>query len=189
MEASKLRSLKTVLNDRTLWYDGDSTVTISALIDLISNDSDLDGIYIDEMTDEIDEYNSFMSSGDEIQVKERNNPFDISWNIPEEYKNINVKEYLIKKIEIEFINRDFNEIEKSIRVKRLLIELTLFKKYQLFDVVRTLIYIINKFETESIIWGVGRGSSVSSYILYLIGVHDIDSVEFNLDVKEFLHTS
>ena len=34
--------------------------------------------------------------------------------------------------------------------------------------------------------GVGRGSSVASYILYLIGVHRIDSIKYNLDWKEFL---
>jgi DNA polymerase III alpha subunit len=39
---------------------------------------------------------------------------------------------------------------------------------------------------ENIVWGVGRGSSVASYVLYLIGVHKIDSLYYNLDVEEFL---
>lgn len=181
--------LKTILEDRTLWYDGDSTVSMSALIDLISSNSDLNGIYIDEMTDEIYEYNSLMFNGDEIRVKKINNLFDTSWNIPDEYKNIDVQKYVKEKFEDECIKGDFDDVEIADRAFKLLKELVLFKKYQLFDVVRTLIYIINKFETENIVWGVGRGSSVSSYILYLIGVHDIDSVQFNLDVKEFLHTS
>jgi DNA polymerase III alpha subunit len=36
------------------------------------------------------------------------------------------------------------------------------------------------------VWGVGRGSSVASYVLFLIGVHRIDSMKYNLDYKEFL---
>ena len=37
-----------------------------------------------------------------------------------------------------------------------------------------------------IIWGVGRGSSVASYVLYKLGVHRIDSLYYNLDIGEFL---
>ena len=36
------------------------------------------------------------------------------------------------------------------------------------------------------IWGVGRGSSVSSYILYLIGVHRVNSLKFGFDIKDYL---
>jgi DNA polymerase III alpha subunit len=37
-----------------------------------------------------------------------------------------------------------------------------------------------------IIWGVGRGSSVASYVLYIIGIHRINSIQYDLDYKEFL---
>jgi len=36
------------------------------------------------------------------------------------------------------------------------------------------------------IWGVGRGSSVASYVLYLLDVHRIDSMFYDLDPSEFL---
>ena len=39
---------------------------------------------------------------------------------------------------------------------------------------------------NNLIWGVGRGSSVASYVLYLLGVHRIDSLHYNLDIAEFL---
>jgi len=39
---------------------------------------------------------------------------------------------------------------------------------------------------NNLVWGVGRGSSVSSYLLYLIGVHKVDSYKYRLDIKEFL---
>jgi DNA polymerase III alpha subunit len=37
-----------------------------------------------------------------------------------------------------------------------------------------------------LIWGVGRGSSVASYVLYLLGVHRIDSMYYELNPEEFL---
>lgn len=181
--------LNTKLEDRTLWYDGDYSVSANALIDMISGQGH---IYVDKMTDEISNYNLLVDEDEMIRVKNEVRPFDLSWNIPDEYKELDIRHHVLILFERELERLGLIAgISKaaSIRAKRILKELDLFEKYQLFDVVRTLIFIINRFESEDIVWGVGRGSSVSSYILYLIGVHDIDSVEFNLDVKEFLHTS
>jgi DNA polymerase III alpha subunit len=41
-------------------------------------------------------------------------------------------------------------------------------------------------KANNIIWGVGRGSSVASYVLYLLEVHRVDSMYYNLDIREFL---
>ena len=49
-----------------------------------------------------------------------------------------------------------------------------------------LIYLIDLMRTNNIVWGVGRGSSVSSYILYLIGVHKVNSILYKLDINDFL---
>ena len=39
---------------------------------------------------------------------------------------------------------------------------------------------------NGVIWGVGRGSSVASYVLYLIGIHKVDSMYYDLPINEFL---
>jgi DNA polymerase III alpha subunit len=199
MEISTVHSHKTILSDRTLWFDGDSSFEPSAIVSIISSCSsdgnDIKNIYVNVLTKEIQEYNRLVSDDEQILVKEEVRSLDVSWNIPEEYKLINVESYILDKFFKEINDNlwgDKNGKETPYfarRADRVSKELALFKKFQLFDVVKTLIYIINKFESENIVWGVGRGSSVSSYILYLIGVHDIDSVKFNLDVREFLHTS
>jgi DNA polymerase III alpha subunit len=46
-------------------------------------------------------------------------------------------------------------------------------------------YIVDTLRKNQIVWGVGRGSSVASYALYLIGVHKIDSVKYDLPIGEF----
>ena len=64
----------------------------------------------------------------------------------------------------------------------------LYQKLGLIDILRTLIFVINTLIENNIVWGVGRGSSVSSYVLYLIGVHDVDSFQYGLNIEEFLRT-
>lgn len=65
-------------------------------------------------------------------------------------------------------------------------ELELFVQYGMFDLLYYLKYLIDTMQENNIVWGVGRGSSVSSYILFLIGVHKIDSLKYKLDCREFL---
>jgi DNA polymerase III alpha subunit len=65
-------------------------------------------------------------------------------------------------------------------------ELLMFQDRDLFDLLRYLTYLVSVMKENNIIWGVGRGSSVSSYVLYLLGVHQIDSMFYDLDPGEFL---
>ena len=62
-------------------------------------------------------------------------------------------------------------------------ELTMFEERGLFPVIQILIYIIETMRKHKLVWGVGRGSSVARYVLYLLGVHKIDSLKHNLDIQ------
>lgn len=73
------------------------------------------------------------------------------------------------------------------RERRLVKELVKYEQFGFIDVLRTVIFIINKLSDHNVVWGVGRGSSVSSYVLYIIGVHDVDSFAYDLDIDDFLH--
>jgi DNA polymerase III alpha subunit len=70
---------------------------------------------------------------------------------------------------------------------RLTQEIVRYQERGLFSVLKTIIYIINRLTAKGIVWGVGRGSSVSSYILFVIGAHDVDSYAYELDINDFLH--
>jgi DNA polymerase-3 subunit alpha len=65
-------------------------------------------------------------------------------------------------------------------------ELLLFQERNLFDLLRYLKYLVDVMKENHVIWGVGRGSSVASYVLYKLGVHRIDSMFYELDPREFL---
>ena len=97
-----------------------------------------------------------------------------NWHMPEKYYQINVLEWLLDKCQ--------NDEERS-RVK---LEYTLFEKKQFIKVLQFLMYFVDTLRANSLVWGVGRGSSVASFCLFLIGVHKINPLLYNLDITEFL---
>jgi DNA polymerase III alpha subunit len=105
-----------------------------------------------------------------------------TYNIPEHYKSLDVKEYVSKLVESKSGDSDISVKAKA----RVDMELTEFESRNLFPVLRILIYIIDTMRKHKLVWGVGRGSSVASYVLYLLGIHKVDSLKYNLDIKEFL---
>lgn len=97
-----------------------------------------------------------------------------NWYMPDTYKNLDIAEYVLSLCTTE---------EQLQRVGQ---ELLLYADRELFDLLRYLKYLVDVMTDHNIIWGVGRGSSVSSYVLYLLKVHRIDSIYYNLDIGEFL---
>lgn len=64
-------------------------------------------------------------------------------------------------------------------------ELELYIKHGMYDVLHVMKYIVDTLRKNNVVWGVGRGSAVSSYVLFLIGVHKIDSIKYKLPIEEF----
>lgn len=96
------------------------------------------------------------------------------WFMPEEYINFNIVGHLTTLCK--------NDIELT-RVNE---ELELFKTHNMLDLLKFLKYLVDKMREDKILWGVGRGSSVASYCLYLLGIHKVDSIKYELDIREFL---
>lgn len=96
------------------------------------------------------------------------------WNLPEEYLEFDVENYLLSKCNTEQ------------QKERVLYELKEFNERDMLIVLKWLKYFVDTMRSNNKIWGVGRGSSVSSYVLYLLGIHKVDSLLYDLDIKEFL---
>lgn len=71
-------------------------------------------------------------------------------------------------------------------IDRVNLELELFIQHDMLDLLHYLKYLVDVMRKNKIVWGVGRGSSVSSYVLFLIGIHKINSIKYGLDIHEFL---
>ena len=97
-----------------------------------------------------------------------------NWRMPKEYKDLDIAAYVLG------LCKEEHELQ---RVGE---ELILYQERDLFDLLRYLKYLIDTLRKNNIVWGVGRGSSVASYVLFLIGVHKIDSLYYNLNIDEFL---
>ncbi len=96
------------------------------------------------------------------------------WHMPEEYKQLDIAAYVLG-----LCNADYE-------LQRVGEELLLFQERDAFDLLRYMKYLVDTLRKHSIVWGVGRGSSVASYVLFLLGVHKINSIYYNLDIDEFL---
>lgn len=96
------------------------------------------------------------------------------WHMPEEYKNLDIAEHIL------------SLCDSDTKLQRCGQELLLFQERNLFDLLRYLKYLVDTMRSHNMIWGVGRGSSVASYVLYLLGVHRIDSIYYDLEPTEFL---
>ena len=96
------------------------------------------------------------------------------WYMPDEYYQIDVKKYLLDKCQTQ---------EERDRIEQ---EYILFEKKKFIRVLQFLIYFIDTLRAKNVVWGVGRGSSVASFCLFLIGVHKINPLLYNLDITEFL---
>lgn len=96
------------------------------------------------------------------------------WFMPEEYQNFPMHQWLLDQCK--------SDLEKD----RVDLELKLFIQHNMFDLLFYLKYLVDTMRSNNIVWGVGRGSSVASYVLYLLGIHKIDSLKYQLDIEEFL---
>ena len=109
-----------------------------------------------------------------VSVEEFDKQRQSEWFMPDAYKNFDVYEFCLSCCS--------NEVEK-IRTEE---ELQAFESRGMIPLLQMLKYMIDTFRENKILWGVGRGSSVSSYVLFLLGVHKIDSIKYNLDWRDFL---
>jgi DNA polymerase III alpha subunit len=110
-----------------------------------------------------------------FEISEYDSACQSNWNMPDEYKQLDIEEWIWKQTP-----------PWDPQHTRVAEELAAFKERNMIDLLRWLKYFVDTCRANSIVWGVGRGSSVASYILYLIGVHKIDSIKYNLDWQEFL---
>ena len=155
------------------------------LIDMIySGNVEKCHVVLCDQNDDVDKFNTAMEAQG-MNPLQKYIPLDVDqktfdgvcqseWFMPAEYKALSVYNYIMVRCETQ---------EEKDRCEE---ELEAFKERGLNNLLRYMIYLVDFMRENGIVWGVGRGSSVASYVLYLIGVHRIDSMKYNLDWREFL---
>ena len=114
-------------------------------------------------------YQEINSSVEDFDVDYQNN-----WYMPNEYYVMDIAQYILD------LCKEDHELQ---RVGE---ELIKFQERDMFPLLRYSKYLVDTMRKNNVVWGVGRGSSVSSYVLYLLGVHRINSIHYDLSIDEFL---
>lgn len=96
------------------------------------------------------------------------------WFIPKEYEDFDIAKFVLDQCKTD------EELQRAGH------ELLLFQERDMFALLKYLKYLVDTMRKHNIVWGVGRGSSVSSYVLFLLGVHRINSLYYELSIDEFL---
>lgn len=115
------------------------------------------------------EYKPLTISVEEYDTFNQNN-----WYIPEEYDNFDIAKYVL------------DLCQSDAELQRVGQELLKFQELDLFPMLRYCKYLVDTMRKNNVVWGVGRGSSVASYVLFLIGIHRINSLHYDLSIDEFL---
>lgn len=150
------------------------------ICDLLFTDPDrkLKNVLVTTQLPNILELDNFPSLKTYVVDKSTVSDFDLrnqnSWFMSDKYKKLDIVEYIL------------SLCTSDIELERVGTELILYQERNLFDLLRYLKYLVDTMRANNIVWGVGRGSSVSSYVLFLLGVHKIDSIKYELPITEFL---
>ena len=143
---------------------------------LVDSSVNIEQLNIEHMVDFVDRMPEFIKHvGDPaVNMTVFDQQAQARWHMPEEYKTLDIAEYVLGLCSTEA------------ELQRVGHELLLYQDKDLFNLLRYLKYLVDVMTTNRVIWGVGRGSSVASYVLYKLGVHRIDSMFYNLEPEEFL---
>ena len=157
------------------------------LIDMIySGHVDKCHVVLCDLSDDIEKFNAAMREQYlpelttyiplDVDQKDFDGALQSEWFMPEEYKNKDIV-WHVHNVKETYTQEERDRIEE---------ELDAFRERGMFPLLRYMVYLVDFMRENNIVWGVGRGSSVASYVLYLIGVHKINSIQYGLDWREFL---
>lgn len=169
------------IKNRQILDDGTVICSSAALTEVLYSGENLSGLYCDNEADQ-QEWNAAQKLCDTneigpkfcVEKQYQNINWNQYWFTPAKYQEINIKDYCI------------NLCKTNEEINRVNLEISEFEKRNMIPLMQHLIYCRDIWIKNNIVWGVGRGSSVSSFVLYLIGINKINPLKYNLDISEWL---
>jgi DNA polymerase III alpha subunit len=152
-----------------LYQDPDLNLSRFFVVDPDQYNNSVLNMYLD-----FEQLQQFEALDPNLTVEQFDQEMQEQWKMPKEYLEIDIAQWLL------------DQCKTDSELQRVGEELLLYHERDLFNLLRYLKYMVDTFRKHNIVWGLGRGSSVSSYVLYLIGVHKINSMYYDLDIGEFL---
>lgn len=161
-----------------------AVLTVEEAVQLCLCGGDLQGVFVNH-ADTVAQFNQqahrlqqlapvLHSSDPGVTAAQWHQELSSQWMMPERYQQLDIGQHLL----------DLTHTDAQ--AQRVHQELEIYAKHGLLDLLRYLVYMVDTMLEHGVVWGVGRGSSVASYVLYLIGINSIDPMQHGLEITEFL---
>lgn len=183
-----MKEMWTELDDRVLRYDGVSIVCPVVVLDLLLRGVKPNQLRVLEQDEDIRLFNGAVADHD--QIKEyANEPVKLKfdWQLPPEYFDLNVEEHVSVVFGERLSALAYSSTQVEAAINRVAQELAEFDRRGLTNLLRTIIYVLDKFKETGQVYGVGRGSSCASFVLFLLGLHVVDPIKYDIPLEEFMH--
>ena len=180
--------LHTELAGRDLRFDGVSIVESKDVSALLIQGVSPSKIRLKHFDAEIEQFNLLVAEADRIRLNEVEPiKIDMVWSIPTEYQNLNLEEVISEAFIDRLPKLSYTQAQTEAAFARIQAELLEIQRRGLQQFTSTIIYVLSVFREKGIVWGVGRGSSCASYALFVLGLHAVDSIKYDVPMEEFFH--
>lgn len=179
--------LKTELTDRILRFDGVSEIHPDEVARYLLLGVPAKKLRVTEPSADLEQYNHQVPEEDQVALNtDASVVLNMDWNVPEPWRSLDLEKHVVDLYFKEHWDR-YTKAEDAIAIQRMADELEQVEERGMVEFMRTVIYILHVLRENNVVWGVGRGSSCASYLLFLVGLHVVDCVEFEVPMEEFFH--
>jgi DNA polymerase III alpha subunit len=186
-----MNELSVQLSDRELRFDGISIVSPQQVAGLLLRGATPSTIRISgQLSQDIELFNRMVPDEEQlVQATAEPVSINLAWQLPPEYLEVDVYQVVGTAYDskIDELSKRYTAQQQDAALQRISDELAEFEKRGMTNFLRTIIYILAVFRENNVVWGVGRGSSCASYVLFILGLHSVDCVWYNVPMEEFFH--
>lgn len=182
--------LATKLSNRVLRYDGVSLISPEMVTQALLLGAGPTEIRVTGDSWEIQQFNLNCDDGDELKKNNDEVKLDTSWSLPKEWASLTidqVQHLIVDKATDLIAKAKYSEVQVAKAYTRIEQELKEIERRNMVDFLKTIMFVLETFKKNNICWGVGRGSSCASYILFILGLHVVDCIKFDVPMEEFFH--
>lgn len=177
----------TILFDRELRFDGVTVVSPSEVTQYLLLGLNPKDLRVTELNLDIENFNLNVIQEERLNLNVDEVTITNEWLLDQKYLDLDVDQYVIQKFEEKLSTLSYSDVELGAAISRISLELEEFKKNGMLNLIRAIIFVLDTFKARDQIFGVGRGSSCASYVLFLLGLHLVDPIKYDIPLTEFLH--
>lgn len=180
--------LETELASRTLRFDGISVVDADKVSEAFLRGIRPSELRVRVKTPEVEAFNKLVCQEDQL-LEAANEPIKIQfdWQVPKELLEADLSTIVSEAFGEKLPKLKYSDEELAAAIERLDFEVQEIKAHGMEQFFKTVVFIIQTFKANNVVWGVGRGSSCASYVLFILGLHVVDCIKFNVPASEFFH--